>query len=344
MHEPDEVPLHTYAEAGRLDGFTVHAGDADGLLRGTRLDQVTALDVNGMTFTPGNLTRANQHDELRVVAHDAASAAKLQTGQALTIHAKLKDGRTLDLKSEVEAARPKLALLSKSVQIEDIDPPPMIRLANPDELPQDGRLSFFLKAQVPDIFAPAEKVEVATADDSFHVLLSVKDGNLTLQDSKTVYAVLDPMKLLGPSAFGPLKFRAVSGDGVEGDWQPLVNLVRMPELRGVRCVTAAKAPEAESAKSLSADKSPTAAEKSSPDEVQKSTVPAKECSLTGDKLFLIDAVSADPDFSNPVTVPDGFIEASLTIPQPKNKTLYIKLRDDPGTVDTAVVPMLSAQP
>jgi hypothetical protein len=66
--------------------------------------------------------------------------------------------------------------------------------------------------------------------------------------------------------------------------------------------------------------------------------------LTGDKLFLIDAVSIDPDFANPVNVPDGFIEGSLTIPQPKNKTLYIKLRDDPGTVDTAVVPMLSVQP
>jgi len=58
----------------------------------------------------------------------------------------------------------------------------------------------------------------------------------------------------------------------------------------------------------------------------------------------LDAISVDPDFANPVTVPDGFIEGALTIPQPKNKTLYIKLRDAPGTVDTAVVPMLGEQP
>lgn len=350
LREPDEVPLHTYAEAGRLDGFAIHAGDADGILRGTRLDQVTALDVNGVSFAPANLTRANQHDELRVVAPAAAAVLKLQPGEALVLHAKLKDGRTLDLKSSMEAARPRLALLSKSIQLEESDPPPLIHLANADELPQDGRLNFFLKAQVPDSFSPNEKVEVATADDSFHVLLSVKDGNLTLQDAKTIYAVLDPMKLLGPSAFGPLKFRALSGDGVEGDWQPLVNLVRMPGLKGVRCVAASRTPAA--AKSLDEDAvhiSSVQPQNSSVEDTpkivsEKSTVAEKECALTGDKLFLIDAVSVDPDFANSVTVPDGFIEDALRIPQPKDKTLYIKLRDDPGTVDTAVVPMLSVQP
>ena len=66
---------------------------------------------------------------------------------------------------------------------------------------------------------------------------------------------------------------------------------------------------------------------------------AEECTLTGDKLFLIDAVSADPDFTSSVTVPDGFVEAQLAIPVPKDKTLYIKLRDDPSTVDRAVLPV-----
>src|SRR5207237_10427389 len=131
---------------------------------------------------------------------------------------------------------------------------PMIRLGNPEELPQDARLNFFLKSQVPETFLPNEKVELATADDSFHVSLSMKDGNLTLQDSKTIFAVLDPMKLLGPSAFGLLKFRPVSADGVEGDWQPLANLVRMPDLKAVRCTpvaakTAETAPVAEKASS-----------------------------------------------------------------------------------------------
>jgi hypothetical protein len=177
---------------------------------------------------------------------------------------------------------------------------PSVRLGNQDQLPQDARLNFFLKTQVPDTFPPGEKVEVATSDESFRVFLSVKDGNLTLQDSKTVFAVLDPMKLLGPSAFGPLKFRPVTADGIDGDWQPLTNVVRIPKLKAVRCASASE----------------------------------KQCTLSGDKLFLIDAVSTDPDFANAVTVPDGFVEATLTIPSPKGKTLYIKLRDDPASIDT----------
>jgi hypothetical protein len=40
-----------------------------------------------------------------------------------------------------------------------------------------------------------------------------------------------------------------------------------------------------------------------------------------------------------VTVPDGFVQVTLTIPQPKGKTLYLKLRDDPSTVVTADVPI-----
>lgn len=325
MHDADEVLLHTYAEAGRLDSFSMNAGDLDGVLRGTRLDQVAKIEVNKVVFEPAGLARANQHDELKLTTSDSAALEKLQAGASISVHADLKDGRSLDLTSTVGPPRPKLSLLSKSVQADESDIEPVIKLGNSDELPQDGRLNFFLKTQMPESFAPGERVEVATQDESFHVLLSVKDGNLTLQDSKTVYAVLDPMKLLGPSAFGPLKFRPVAAEGAEGDWQPLVSLVRVPDLKGIHCPPGLK----------SAAKSPG-------DDPQKA--PERDCTLNGEKLFLIDAVSVEADFSNPVTVPDGFVDAALSVPQPKNKTLYIKLRDDPATVNTAVLPMLTSQP
>ena len=305
LREIDEVPLHTYAEAGRLDTFSIHAGDADGLLKGTRLDQVESLDVNGIRFTPGALTRANQQDELKLTTADADAKTKLHPGDSLTIHATLKDARVLDLKSEVEAQRPAVTLLSKSIQVEQSSSPSAVKLGSQEELPQNGHLNFFLKTQAPENFPPAEKVEVATADESFRVTLSFKDGSLTPQDSKTVLAALDPMKLLGPSAFGPLKFRPVSGDGTNGDWQSLVNLVRVPLLTGVRCPSD----------------------------------PEKQCTLSGDKLFLLDSVSTDADFANPVKVPEGFVEDALAIPPPKGKTLYIKLRDDPQTIDTVALPL-----
>src|SRR5581483_7063123 len=305
LSEADEIPLHTYAEAARLDSFDIHAGDQDGILRGTRLDQVSKLEVGGLTFTPGNLSRDNQHDELKLAAHDAGASA-LKPDDRVLAHITLKDGRALDLHATIEAARPRLSLLSKSVQLSDTDSAPMIQLGNPDELPQDGRLNFFLRTQMPETFPPAEKIEVSTEDESFHVLLSENDGNLTLQDAKTVYAVLDPMKLLGPSAFGRLKFRPVSADGVEGDWQPLANLVRIPELKAVHCPPALQKKEAARAsaeRNSDADDTAEKAEKDPASEnsaVNASTPPAKkvaerECTLSGDKLFLIDAVSADPD-------------------------------------------------
>ncbi|MBZ5667496.1 MAG: hypothetical protein LAO30_23215 [Acidobacteriia bacterium] len=308
LRDADEIPLHTYAEAGRLDSFSVHAGDVDGLLKGTRLDQVSSLELNGLRFTPDSLTRANQQDELKLIMHDAAAVTKLRAGDSIVAHVTLKDGRALDLQTEVKAPRPKVTLLTKSVLLDQEASPTAFRLGSPEELPQEGRLNFFLKAVVPETFSPAERIEVATADESFRVLLSVKDENLTLQDSSTVFAILDPMKLLGPSAFGPLKLRPVAVDGIEGDWQPLVNLVRIPKLKGYRCVSA----------------------------------PEKQCTLSGDNLFLLESVSADPDFANSVAVPEGFVEDALTIPAPKAKTLYIKLRDDPATVDVAVVPTLTS--
>jgi hypothetical protein len=309
LKEADEIPLHTYAEAGRLDSFSIHAGDADGILKGTRLDHVDSLEVNGMHFKPNTLTRANQQDELKLSTQEAEVKSKLHPGDSIVVRATLKDGRILDLTSQVEALRPSVSVLSRSVQLDQTSSPSTVRLGSDDELPQDARLNFFLKTEVPEAFTSTEKIEVATADESFRVLLSFKDGNLTLQDSKTVFAVLDPMKLLGPSAFGPLKFRPVTADGADGDWRPLVDLVRVPTLKAIHCAPA----------------------------------PEKQCTLNGDKLFLIDSVSADADFSNSVAVPEGFGEDALAIPPPKGKTLYIKLRDDPGTVDTATLPMLTAQ-
>lgn len=397
QREADEVSLNTYAEAARLDSFAIHAGDPDGVLRGTRLDEVSKLELGGTTFTPENLSRANQQDELKLVTHDPAAATKLKPDNSPVAHVLLKDGRTLDLSTAIEAARPKLALLSKSVDVGSTDSAPTIQLGNPNEVPQDGRLSFFLKTQTPEAFPAAEKIEVATEDESFHVLLSQKDGNLTLQDSKTVYAVLDPMKLLGPAAFGRLKFRPVTTDGIEGDWQPLANLVRIPELKEVRCtpVSGRREPLERSSTSKNPalpEKPATASEAGGKSEqnanaddgtvsqkgsepVQEPNSPAenvngetgksptsatndiqqvtpepqkkpaeKECTLTGDKLFLIDAVSADPDFTSSVAVPDGFVQTALNIPSPKGNKLYLKLRDDPATVDTAVLPILSNQP
>ena len=53
LEKMDQVPLHTYSEAARLDGFKLYAGDHEGILQGTRLDEVASVTVNSVNFLTG---------------------------------------------------------------------------------------------------------------------------------------------------------------------------------------------------------------------------------------------------------------------------------------------------
>ena len=302
--KPNEVAVRTYAEAGHLEGFVFHAGDRNGILKGNRLDEVAGVDLGKIHFAPSGLTRAGQQDQLQLVSADPAADAALKPEENLTAHVLLKDGRTLDLATTVQAPRPKVALLSKSVQLGPT--PTAIRFGTEDVLPQDARLTFFLKSEIPDTFPHNEKIEVATSDSSFTTMLSLTDGSLILRDAQSVLATLDPSKSFGPSAFGPLRFRAVDSDGVKGDWEPLTNLVRIPTLKDIVC----------------------------PDS------PDKSCQLRGTNLFFIDSLASDPQFTRSHAVPADFTGPSLEVPRPNGTLLYLKLRDAPGVVNRVALPVL----
>jgi hypothetical protein len=172
----------------------------------------------------------------------------------------------------------------------------------------DGRLVFFLKSKTPENFPRDERVEVAATDNSFHTTLSVNDGSLMLEDANTALGVVEPLAKFGSSAFGPLQARAVSADGVAGNWLSLGTLVRLPGFRELHCPHSVSRP----------------------------------CTLTGTNLFLAESVASSPDFDNAVNVPADFTGTQLTVPHPSNGLLYLKLRDDPETVQTlalAAMPM-----
>ena len=162
----DETELRSYSEAARLDKFAISAGDAQATLIGTRLDEVASVELNGIHFAPADLTRADNKDELKL-ATDAKDTATLHAGDKLTAHITLKDGRVLNVDTVVDPPRPRVTLLNKTIQPGPA--PSAIRLGNQDELPQDGKLSFFLKTEVPATFSRTEKIEVATADSSHNV-------------------------------------------------------------------------------------------------------------------------------------------------------------------------------
>ena len=300
--DPQPVAVHAFSEAGHLDSFSIHAGDTQGVLKGTRLDEVASLDMKGVQFVPGALTTHQGSDELTMVAQDASAAAALKQGDIASAKASLKDGRVLSLSTLVAAPRPSVKLLGKSVELASSNTDSNIQLSDQDELPQDARLTFSVRAVTPAVFAFDQKIEVATVDQAFSTLLALNNGGITLEDSKVAVATLDPAKAFGSSAFGPLQFRVLA-NGVPGDWQPLATLVRLPLFKDLKCPATADL----------------------------------ACKLSGANLFLVDSVSADPKFAHPVQVPDGFPGYSMPVPHPTDGNLYVKLRDDPSVVNSTTL-------
>ncbi len=303
----DKVPVHVYPPSAIITGVIVHAGDTEGDLTGTRLDEVTSIEMAGVVFRPGKVRHNAAEESLRLTTTtNTAGSTALTAGAFVTAHIHLKDGRVLDIPVTIAPSRPRVQLLSKSIALNATGSAALIHLGNDDDLPQYGRLTFFLKSVAPAEFPRDEKIEVAATNGGFDTTLSLADATLTLQDAQTVLAVLDPAKAFGPSAFGQLRFRPVTGEGIDGDWQPLTSLVRLPSLKEVRCPSS----------------------------------PIKPCTVTGDNLFLIDSVANTQQFTHPVTVPMGFAGMSMQVPRPNGTTLYLKLRDDPATVDQVSLPVL----
>jgi hypothetical protein len=297
MTEPQPIPLQVFAEAGRFDGFSIHSGDTQGILKGSRLDEVASLSIKNVMFVPGELSSRAGGDELPMVAQDPQAAGALKPERVVAAKVTLRDGRSLPLTAAVDGPRPRVTLIGKSVQPSASGNSSNIQLSDAGELPTDATLTFSLRTVVPAAFPRDETVEVATADESSVTMLNLASG-LTLENSEVAVATLNPSKAFGPSTFGPLKFR-VDTKGIASDWQPLANLVRLPTLRDLKCP-----PTAELA-----------------------------CKLTGTNLFLLDSVAGDAAFTKPIAVPEGFLGTALPVPHPAAGPLYLKLRDNPQAVN-----------
>jgi hypothetical protein len=66
--------------------------------------------------------------------------------------------------------------------------------------------------------------------------------------------------------------------------------------------------------------------------------PPATCTLTGSSLYFIDSIATDEAFTNPTRVPEGFVGPSLEVPPPTGAAYYLRLRDDPATIDTITLP------
>jgi len=336
LAKAEEIKLKAYAEGASLEHLTLSAGDKVAVLKGKRLDEVESADLAGISFTPAGMNRVEDFDRLEMSA--TGVTATLQPGSSYSAKVSLRDGRTLHVPATVGAPRPQVELISKGVQHDEStgeaagsSPVRLGSSSNPDDLPLQHRLVFFLRSHVPAAFPRTEKVELAAVDGSFTTTLSLADGSLMLEDAHTAVGTIDPLTRFGASAFGPIQLRAVSAEGITGDWVPVGTLVRLP---GFAPANALRCPRSST----------------------------KPCLLMGTNLFLITAVGSTPDMANAVDVPAEFTGTVLTVPNVgkgsgsgttgagtstasgPTGTLYVRLRDDPETVQTLSLPISPAPP
>ena len=300
--EPETIQIQTFADAGRVDGFSIHSGDIVGILKGNRLDEVAKLSFKNKVFVPGELTSNHGIDELPMVAQDPSAVIALKPERGVAVKVTLKDGRVLASFGSVDGPRPAVTLLNMQVQPSPSSIESNIQLSHPTELPQDSILTFSLRTQSPAAFARDENIEITTGDETSTATLSFANGGVVLENSQVAVATLNPVKAFGGAAFGPLQFR-VNSKGVVGDWQPLANLVRLPTLKALKCPA----------------------------------TPELACKLSGSNLFLIDSISDDPQFTRAVKVPDGFLGNALPVPHPQGGSLYVKLRDNPSVINSTTL-------
>jgi hypothetical protein len=337
----DELSARTFSEPATVTNIELHASDKTLVVTGTRLGEIEKIALGDLVFRPAPDASYDTQPADSAVSgtlHFALPAnvpvPPTHVSENLTANIALRDGRMLSRLLIVSAPRPAIVLLRKTAladaRIFDIN------LSDSDDLPLSSLLTFTLKS--PDRFPRNGQIEIETLDGTLRTVLTLApSGGLLLQDPHTIVATLDPLRSFGPSAFGALRMRAIypvaisqskdrhsSSDASQeagtspatpdtdvddasspaSDWLPLVTLIRLPTLTQLEC----------------------------PADVTQS------CTVTGNNFFLLQSVSANPDFSNPVPVPDGYTGTSLTLPHPTAATIFFKLRDDPASIDSAILP------
>jgi len=358
----DDLAARTFSEPAHIVSIELHAGDRSLLLKGTSLAQVERLSLGDLNFSPvppaaDDLTST---DTLRVALPADSPAPPTHVDDHLTARIRLRDGRNLSIPVVVSLPRPVITLLRKNAAT------PLnteIALTDSNDLPLSQPVSFTLKSPAP--FPRNGQIEIETLDGTLRTVLTLApSGGLLLQDPHTVVATLDPLRSFGPSAFGPLHLRAVyplasnqhvrrsnepdttalahvtatdsatqtatttpaspappttndppaadsmGPEAPSSDWLPLGTLVRLPTLSGLQCPV-------------------------------ETTLP---CTLSGSNLFLIESISIDPTFANPIPVPDGYTGSSLTLPRPSAATIFLHLRDDPTAINPAIIPTVAPPP
>ncbi|WNO54382.1 hypothetical protein [Stakelama saccharophila] len=292
---PQTVTLPATEEAAAIDRLTFHAGDPAAVLTGTRLDQVGQVKLGPVIFRPDGLERDGRRDRLTLAAADPAAAAELAAGQRLTAIVALAGGRDRQLMATIAPPRARARILSLSTQRGAAGDTLPVTLSADGFVPQDARLTFAFRLTGDTPLTGRETIEIAAAEGGTATVAAGKGYDL--QDARTGIVSMIPADALGPMTKGALRFRVLRGDTASA-WTPLATVVRLPAISAIDCDS------------------------------------DRRCTLSGTRLFLIEAIATDPRLTDAVAVPDGFTATAIPVPATKDGRLFLKLRDDPNAIAT----------
>ncbi|MDB5702200.1 MAG: hypothetical protein JWL66_2399 [Sphingomonadales bacterium] len=294
---PSTITLKALREAGSLDDFVIHAGDDEALLTGSRLDQVTGVTVGTLNFQPGALTRVDRQDRLTLRAVDIAAATALD-GKSQSADVTFIGGRHKKVDVTFAPRRAAVTLLHVTGQSPDRHGNLMIALPASQVFAQDARLSFAFRLEGSTALSGRETIEIGTADGRVATMIQPGKG-YDLQDASTGIVAFGPADALGPTGYGPLRFRVVSNDAASA-WTPLPIVARLPEIRSLVCAR------------------------------------GKACRISGNKLFLIKAVGTTKDLAKAQDIPDGFVATEIMTPAGPDGRIYLQLRDAPQAAAASI--------
>lgn len=212
---------------------------------------------------------------------------------------RLRDGRSVKLAVRATAPRPAATLLSRAASGKPATGTLPITLPE-GVLPADAAIDFSFKV-TRGTLSDSGGVEIAGAEGP-SARLTFRDGALQRVGTDVVVAHFAPRALLGAGIAGPLRYRLVQ-DGMHGEWQPLLTLARLPVLTALTCPGDGAA-----------------------------------CTLAGQDLFVVAALSDSPQFARPTPVPLGFVGSTIAVPAPAGSTLYLHLHDAPEAIARVPLP------
>lgn len=292
----DKVPITVYSAGIHFDHVVNHPGENMVALFGQGVESVASVALAGQIYTP-LAVQPDDHGRLELQA-SARSGNASMTDAMVT----LKDGRVMTVKVLAASDGSALQLVSFETVPHRAKDEVEVELDSKTDIPLNGILKFVVQSK--GAFPHSQMIQIAAVDGSVHTSLSLNSDNLILQDEHTAVASVDLAKALGESAFGPLRIRAVPGDGTFGNWITLGTLVRRPHIAGLHC----------SQETLT-------------------------CTVEGSQLFLARAFSTTEDFSEAVPVPTGFDEPAFSFHvNGRVDALYVRLRDDPQGVAVIRLP------